>query len=146
MKKDIHFRNYVFTGLLYLPNQSPLEINGEFSVDWSSLEGKMSYPSELRNTIQGNLINAQEYNVPNSKENPRNFLLFAHFSKELTNHHYFLVKNGNEFIGKYIGKADFEEGKVRGVDTTRYSMNIEHADYILKDEKTHKVELELFNK
>ena len=146
MRKDINAENYVFTGFLYLPNQSHLELNGEFSVDWSSLEGKMKYHSESRNCIQGNLINAQRFNVQGSQDNPRNFLIFAHFSKEFPNHHYFLAKQGDEFEGKYLGRANLEDGKVKGVDTGLYPMNIRYADLRLQDKEAYKVEIELFKK
>lgn len=146
MKKENYAENYSFTGLLYLPNHEPLELNGEFDVDNMSLEGKMNCELGLRDTIQGNLVNGQRFNVPGCEENPMNFLLFAHFSNEFPNHHYFLAKKGNDFEGQYIGRADLDGGKVKGINTKLYPSMIKYADLYLNEENQPKVEIELFKK
>ena len=106
----------------------------------------MNYPTEQRSIIQGNLINAQRVFVPGSEDHPRNFLLFAHFDKTRPNHHYFLAKEGNGFEGKYVGKADMGDGRVKGVDTLIYPELIRFADMHLQDKSNYTVEIKLSRK
>jgi len=133
---------YLFTGQLYLPDKPSLNITGIFGHDGlSTLEGRMSCAQDERDRIQGNLINGQTYYVPSSEENPRNFLFFAHFSETLPNQHYFLVKNGNEFEGKYSGKMDNSESKQHGVNRQLYRNQLRYADMILNQGFNVKLEL-----
>ena len=142
-------QEYIFTGQIYVPNKK-IMIRGNFVYDGhSSLKGKMKYKCELRDTIEGVLLNNQTYNLPGSENDPKNILMFVHFNQELPNQWFYLTKSGTDFEGKYCGRSEAQgniSSKVKGIDSWRCVELTRYLNYFLNDETLNRIEIDILKK
>lgn len=134
--------NYVFNGLVYIPDKKPLEFDEHFEYNSREFYGKGKLENESMDTIQGVLVDTKRFFIPGD---PKAILMFAYFGEHSFNHHFSLIKSGLNLEGKYVGIRNIGGGKVKGISAL-YFDQIRYIDIILKEYEKNKVEIGIYKK